>query len=40
MGQTNHPMLRRCRDDLGVYVTRESMEQLLNACRQEGLKAI
>lgn len=40
MGQTKRPMPRRCRDDPGGYVTRESVEQFLNAYRQEGLKAI
>ena len=37
--QTERPVQHRYKNDPGVYVTKESMEQFLNACRQEGRTA-
>ena len=37
--QTERPVQHQYKNDPGVYVTRESMEQFLNACRQEGRTA-
>ena len=35
-GQTERPVRLENENDAGVHVTRESMEQFLNACRQKG----
>ena len=37
--QTERPVKYRCEHDPGVYVTKESMKQFLDACRQEGRTA-
>ena len=37
--QTERPVQYSCKQDPGVYVTKESMKQLLDACRQEGRTA-
>jgi len=37
--QTERPVQYSCKQDPGVYVTKESMKQFLDACRQEGRTA-